>query len=67
MIVPAVLVIGLATGQRVVLGLAPTGMVLLMTTLILSALTFSRPRTTTHTGAVHLTLFAIFLVLIFNP
>jgi Ca2+:H+ antiporter len=65
--VPAVLVIGLATGQRVELGLAPAGMVLLVTTLILSALTFSRPRTTTLEGAVHLTLFAVFLVLIFNP
>jgi Ca2+:H+ antiporter len=65
--VPAVLVIGLLTGQKVVLGLAPTGMVLLMTTLILSAITFSRPRTTTLEGAVHLTLFAVFLVLIFSP
>ncbi|MBL6458567.1 hypothetical protein JMJ55_24830 [Belnapia sp. T6] len=65
--VPAVLVIGLATGQPVVLGLAPAGMVVLVTTLILSALTFSRPRTTTLEGAVHLTLFAVFLVLIFSP
>ncbi|SDD77377.1 calcium:proton antiporter [Belnapia rosea] len=65
--VPAVLVIGLLTGQRVVLGLEPANMVLLTTTLILAALTFSRPRTTTLEGAVHLTLFAVFLVLIFSP
>lgn len=65
--VPAVLVIGLLTGQVVVLGLSPTDMVLLATTLILSALTFSGPRTTMLEGAVHLTLFAVYLVLIFSP
>ena len=38
-----------------------------MTTLALSALTFSRPRTTTLEGAVHLTLVAVFLIPVFNP
>jgi len=65
--VPAILVIGLLTGQTVVLGLSPTNMVLLVTTLILSALTFSGSRTTMLEGAVHMTLFAVFLVLIFSP
>jgi Ca2+:H+ antiporter len=65
--VPAILVIGLLTGQRVVLGLSPTNMVLLVTTLILSALTFSGSRTTMLEGAVHMTLFAVFMVLIFSP
>ncbi|MDO9708962.1 calcium:proton antiporter [Paracraurococcus lichenis] len=65
--VPAVLMIGLLTGQEVVLGLSPTEMVLLVTTLILSTLTFSGPRTTMLEGAVHLTLFAVYLVLIFSP
>jgi Ca2+:H+ antiporter len=65
--VPCILVIGLATGQKVVLGLSPTNVVLLVTTLILSGLTFSGPRTTMLEGAVHLTLFAVFLVLIFSP
>ena len=65
--VPAVLVIGLATGQAVTLGLSPANMVLLVTTLILSALTFSGPRTTMLEGAVHLVLFGVFFVLIFSP
>ena len=65
--VPAILVIGLLTGQTVVLGLTPTNMVLLVTTLILSTLTFSGSRTTMLEGAVHLTLFGVFFVLIFSP
>ena len=65
--VPAVLVIGLMTHQPVVLGLSPTNMVLLSTTLVLNTLTFSQGRTTMLEGAVHLTLFAVFLVLIFSP
>ncbi|MBK1657450.1 calcium:proton antiporter [Paracraurococcus ruber] len=65
--VPAVLMIGLLTGQVVVLGLSATEIVLLVSTLILSALTFSGPRTTMLEGAVHLTLFAVYLVLIFSP
>jgi Ca2+:H+ antiporter len=65
--VPAVLLIGLATGQSVVLGLSPASMVLLAITLALNMLTFSGPRTTMLEGAVHLSLFAVFLVLVFSP
>ncbi len=65
--VPAVLAIGLMSGQTVILGLSPTGMALLAVTLILSALTFSGPRTTVLEGAVHLILFFVYLVLIFSP
>jgi Ca2+:H+ antiporter len=65
--VPAVLLIGLMTPAPVVLGLSPANMVLLATTLVLNALTFSQGRTTMLEGAVHLTLFAIFVVLIFSP
>ena len=65
--VPAVLFIGLITGQPVVLGLSPANMVLLAITLILNALTFSGPRTTMLEGAVHLSLFGVFMVLIFSP
>jgi Ca2+:H+ antiporter len=65
--VPCILVIGLLTGKVVVLGLSASNMVLLVTTLILSGLTFSGPRTTMLEGAVHMTLFAVFLVLIFSP
>lgn len=65
--VPAVLVIGLLTGQDVVLGLSSTNMVLLAMTLMLSTLTFSGTRTTMLEGAVHLGVFFVFLVLVFSP
>lgn len=65
--VPAVLTIGLITGQPVVLGLSNANMVLLITTLVLNALTFSGSRTTMLEGAVHLSLFVVFLVLVFSP
>jgi Ca2+:H+ antiporter len=42
-------------------------MILLAVTLILNALTFSGTRTTMLEGAVHLTLFFAYLVLIFSP
>ncbi|MGU3359896.1 calcium:proton antiporter [Methylobacterium sp. M6A4_1b] len=65
--VPAVLAVGLISGQTVVLGLAPTEMTLLVVTLILSTLTFSGQRTTVLEGAVHLVVFFVYLVLIFSP
>ena len=65
--VPAVLAISLYTGQSVLLGVAPSGIVMLMATLILSAMTFSSARTTMLEGAVHLSLFAVFIVLVFSP
>jgi Ca2+:H+ antiporter len=65
--VPAVLAIGLLTGKPVVLGLPPASIVLLTATLVLSGLTFSGWRTTMLEGAVHLSMFAVFLVLVFSP
>ncbi|MEP6940043.1 MAG: calcium:proton antiporter [Rudaea sp.] len=65
--VPAVLLIGLMTGQTVVLGVSQANMVLLAVTLMLSALTFSGGRTTMLEGAVHLTMFFVFVVLVFSP
>jgi Ca2+:H+ antiporter len=65
--VPAVLLIGLATGQEVKLGLTADNTVLLMLTLLVSMLTFSGARTNVLYGAVHLLLFLTYLVLIFNP
>ena len=65
--VPAVLLIGIATGQSVVLGLSATNMVLLAMTLVLSTLTFTGTRTTILEGAVHLGVFFVFLVLVFSP
>ena len=65
--VPAVVTIGLITGTRVVLGLDGTEMVLLVLTLVLSTITFSGVRTNMLQGAVHLVVFVVFLVLIFDP
>jgi Ca2+:H+ antiporter len=65
--VPAVLGVSLYTGHAVLLGVAPSSMVMLMATLILSAMTFSNSRTTMLEGAVHLSLFAVFVVLVFSP
>jgi Ca2+:H+ antiporter len=62
-----VLFIGLATGRPVLLGVSPANMVLLGVTLMLNTLTFSGTRTTMLEGAVHLSLFAVFLVLVFSP
>lgn len=65
--VPAVLVIGLISNQNVVLGLSSANMVLLSATLVLNGITFSGARTTMLEGAVHLSLFAVFLILVFSP
>ena len=64
---PAVVAIGLITGKTVLLGLDPTGMVLVGLTLLLSVVTFSGPRTTVLEGAVHLLVFCVYVVLIFSP
>jgi len=65
--VPAVLLIGLLSGQPVILGLSAANMVLLSMTLVLNGVTFSGARTTMLEGAVHLSLFAVFLILVFSP
>jgi Ca2+:H+ antiporter len=65
--VPAVLGIGLITGQPVVLGVDPAGMVLLAVTLLVSTVTFSGSPTTVLEGTVHLVLFFVYVVLLFNP
>jgi len=67
MTVPAVLLIGVFTGQPVVLGLSGTNMVIAAMTLLLSTLTFTGTRTTMLEGAVHLAVFFVFLVLVFSP
>ncbi|MEQ8345658.1 MAG: hypothetical protein RIB84_23090 [Sneathiellaceae bacterium] len=64
--VPAVLVIGLVTGQDVVLGLQPAKELLLVLTLGVSLITFLSGRTNMLSGAVHLVLFAVYIVLIFD-
>ncbi len=64
---PAVLTIGLITGETVILGVDPTGQVLIALTLLLSVVTFSGPRTTVLEGAVHLLVFGVYVVLVFSP
>jgi Ca2+:H+ antiporter len=64
--VPAVLVIGLVTGRSVVLGLDHTDFVLLLLTLAVSVVTFASGRTNVMQGAVHLLLFAAYLLLMFE-
>ncbi|WP_136799748.1 calcium:proton antiporter [Desulfosediminicola ganghwensis] len=64
--VPAILLIGLATGSKVVLGLGQVDMVLLITTLVVSIVTFSSNKTNIIHGVVHLILFVTYLVMIFD-
>ena len=61
--IPAVLAIGFATGQAIVLGLGGVDIVLLLLTLVVSMLTFSLARTNVLLGAVHLLLFLAYLML----
>ena len=65
--VPAVLAIGLVTGEAVILGVDEVQMVLLILTLLLSAITFGGGRTNLLQGAVHLVIFFAYLVLVFSP
>lgn len=61
--IPVVAVVSLWTGLPLVLGLSPENMVLLMLTLFVSTLTLGTGRTTVLQGAVHLVIFAVFLLL----
>lgn len=65
--VPAVAVIALVSGLHIELGLQGSDIVLLALTLGLSVVTFGAVRTSMLQGAVHLVVFAIYFVLIFNP
>ncbi|MGX1097097.1 calcium:proton antiporter [Amorphus sp. MBR-141] len=65
--VPAVVVIGLVTGDPVVLGLDSTETVMLVLTLLMSIVTFGASRTTMLQGMAHLVVFVAYMVLIFDP
>lgn len=62
--VPAVLVIGSLTGQRVLLAEAPAELLLLGVTLLLSITTFAAKRVTAIHGAAHLAVFAVYLLVL---
>lgn len=64
--VPAVLAIGLLTGNPVVLGLDALQTVLLAMTLALGALSFLGQRTSPIQGLVHLALFAFYVIFLFS-
>lgn len=65
--VPSVLIAGLITGKDVLFGMTGTETLLFMITLLLSVMTFLGKRTTPIVGMMHLALFAVFILLIFNP
>ena len=64
--IPTVLVIGLLTGTPVVLGESPANLLLLGVTLAVTALSGSAPRVTAIHGAVHLLLFAVYVMVLFS-
>lgn len=63
--IPAVLTIGMLTGQRVELFESPTNLVLLAVTLMLSVATFTGRRVTALHGAAHLMVFFVYGLSIF--
>lgn len=65
--VPSVLIIGLLTDQVVLFGLSSTETLLFIITLLLSLMSFLGRRTTPVLGLMHLTLFMVFILLIFSP
>lgn len=64
--VPAVLVIAAFLGKKVVLGLDSVDSTMLVLTLLVSMVTFGSGRTNVLLGAVHLVLFLVYLILIFD-
>jgi Ca2+:H+ antiporter len=65
--IPAVALASYALRQPLVLGLAPKDIVLLMLTFVIAVITLGTGRTNMMQGAVHLVLFAAFLVLALAP
>lgn len=64
--IPAVLVIGLLMGQRVVLGESPANLLMVATTIALAAITFLAPRQNASHGALHLVLFGVYGLLLLS-
>jgi Ca2+:H+ antiporter len=65
--IPAVVATSIILGLRLDIGLPPKEMVLLLLTLMISAMTLAAGRSTVLQGAVHLVLFAVFLFLAIVP
>lgn len=64
--IPAVLTFGIIAGKPIILGLEQADIALLALTLVLSTMTFSSTRTNVLLGAVHLLVFFVYLMLIFQ-
>jgi Ca2+:H+ antiporter len=64
--VPAMLAVSELTGRHIVLGLQHADFVMLLLTLAVSMVTFASGRTNALQGAVHLVLFAAYLLLMFQ-
>lgn len=65
--IPTVAVVSLLLGQPLGLGIAPADMTLLVLTLFVSTLTLGTGRTTVLQGAIHLVIFAVFLLVAAIP
>jgi len=64
--IPAVLLIGMLTGEHIILGLDSEETVMLVATLLVCILTFASGRTNVLQGAVHILLFLAYFMLIFD-
>lgn len=62
--VPAMILVSHIIGHKLILGVEHTDMVMLLLTLVVSAITFASGRTNVIQGAVHLVLFAAYFMLI---
>lgn len=60
--IPAVAVVSLIVGQQLALGISAANTTLLVLTLFVSTLTLGTGRTTVLQGAIHLVIFAVFLL-----
>jgi Ca2+:H+ antiporter len=64
--IPAVLIIGMLTGQTVVLAESPANLLMLGVTLLLSVTTFAAKRVTAMHGVAHLAVFAVYVIVLFS-
>lgn len=67
MTIPVVAAVAVLTDRKLMLGLSPAAMVLLLLTLFVSTITLGTGRTTVLQGAVHLGIFVIFLLITAVP
>jgi Ca2+:H+ antiporter len=64
--VPAVLIISMVTDSKLILGLEPAESFLLVLTFLVSIVNFSSGKSNMFQGLVHLVLFMVYLVLVFD-